>query len=159
MTGTFKTWWRARTGREQAMLLAMIALAAIVFAWLLIIRPLDVALEAARTRHAAAAAALAEARAEAEAIGGAEAATPTRAPLPVDGFISRGATEAGFADARITSQGPTRAATAIPAARPQAFFGWIARMEASGLVVERLSARANSDRTISVEADLRAREP
>jgi hypothetical protein len=41
-------------------------------------------------------------------------------------------------------------------ARPQAFFGWIGQLEARGLVVESMSARANADQTIAVEAVLRA---
>ena len=50
-----------------------------------------------------------------------------------------------------------RASVAVDAARPQALFAWVLRLEQSGLVVERLSARANSDRTIAAEIALRAR--
>ena len=49
------------------------------------------------------------------------------------------------------------ATVAIDAARPQALFGWLVRLEESGLLVERLRAQANSDRTLAVEAVLRAR--
>jgi len=67
------------------------------------------------------------------------------------------ASEAGFGGARIAAQGPARASVTIDSARPQAAFGWLAQLEGSGLVVERLHARANSDRTLLVEASLRAR--
>ena len=79
------------------------------------------------------------------------------APLPIDSLIGRTAAEAGFAGARIAAQGPARASVTIDAARPQAAFGWLALLEGSGLVVERLHVQANSDRTLRVEASLRAR--
>ena len=82
---------------------------------------------------------------------------PPTAPLPLDSFIGRTSTEAGFTGARVTAQGPARASITVDAARPQAFFTWVRLMERSGLVVESLRARANSDRTLMVEAAFRAR--
>jgi general secretion pathway protein M len=76
---------------------------------------------------------------------------------PVDAMVRRSANEAGFAGARIQGQGPMRASVAIDAARPQAFFAWIAQLEQSGVVVDRLRARANNDRTVTAELVLRAR--
>jgi hypothetical protein len=47
---------------------------------------------------------------------------------------------------------------AIEAARPQALFAWVSEMERDkGLIVERLTAKANSDRTLSAEITFRAR--
>lgn len=153
MSETFSSWWRIRSPRERGLLLVMVALMAFVLGWLLVVRPLADALDAAKARHGAAVVALAEAKARA-APGRAPAAAPT---LPVDSLIGRTAAEAGFAGARIAAQGPARANVAIDAARPQALFGWLVRLEGSGLVVERLRAQANSDRTLAVEAVLRAR--
>lgn len=150
-------WWRGRTLREQRLLLVMLALAALVLGWLIVVRPLSDALDAARTRHGAAVVALGEARARDAAgrrNGGAASASVT---LPVDSQIAQSATEAGFAGARIASQGPTRASVALDAARPQALFGWVAQLERRGLAVERLRAQANADRTLSAEIALRAR--
>jgi general secretion pathway protein M len=157
MTGAAPGWWRARTPREQRLLLIMAALLVLVLGWLLVIRPLSDALDSAKRRHGAAVEALAEARVHAEAAGRRRDRRPTRSPLPVDALIGRTATEAGFAGARIAGQGPARATVAIDAARPQAFFAWVALMERSGLIVDRLSARANNDRTLAVEAAFRAR--
>jgi len=153
MTDSLSLWWRARSIREQRLLMIMFALAGLVLGWLVIVRPLGDALDAARARHGAAVVALAEARARAEAGG----AGGVAAPLPVDSLIGRTAGEAGFTGARIAAQGPARASVAIDAARPQALFAWLVRLEAGGLVVERLRAQANSDRTLSAEATLRAR--
>jgi hypothetical protein len=36
-------------------------------------------------------------------------------------------------------------------------FGWVARLEQSGLVVERLTTRLNGDRTLATELTVRKR--
>lgn len=144
-----RIWWDGRSQREQRLLLVMLALLVLVFGWLLIIRPLGDSLAAARERHDTAILALAEARARSTAT----AAPGRSAPqLPVDSLLARTAADAGFANARITAQGPARALVVIEAARPQALFGWVARLEAQGLDVGSLQARTNQDRTLYVEA-------
>ena len=150
-------WWRERSLREQRLLLVMFVLVGLVAGWLLVIRPLSDALDAAQQRHGEAVTALAEARVRAEAARRMESERGATAPLPIDGLISRTGAEAGFANARISGQGPARATFAIDAVRPQAFFAWIRLMERRGLVVESLRAQANSDRTLAVEAAFRAR--
>lgn len=147
-------WWAERSARERRLILVMLALALVVLGWLTVVRPLSDALDAAKTRQAAATVALGEARARVQQSAGPRAAAPA---LPADSLIGRTATEAGFTNARILSQGPMRASVAIDAARPQALFAWVLRLEQSGLVVERLRARANSDRTLAAEIALRAR--
>ena len=147
-------WWAERSARERRLILVMLALAVVVLGWLMVVRPLSDALDAAKTRQAAATLALGEARARVSQSAGPRGAAPA---LPADSLIGRTASEAGFTSARIASQGPMRASVAIDAARPQALFAWILRLEQSGLVVERLRARANSDRTLAAEISLRAR--
>ncbi|HWT12860.1 MAG TPA: type II secretion system protein GspM [Allosphingosinicella sp.] len=150
-------WWRLRTSREQRLLLVMLALIVLVAGWLLVIRPLSDGLDRAQRRHGDAVSALAEARARAEASRALHRDGLGAAPLPVDAFLSRTATEAGFTGARIAGQGPSAAIIAIDAARPQAFFAWVRLMERRGLVVRSLSARTNQDQTLAVEAEFRAR--
>ena len=154
MTG-IAAWWRERSLREQRLLLVMSALLGLVLGWLLIVRPLSDALDSARQRHGAALIALAEARMRAEAAGRDRGRQPA-VTLPVDAMVGRTAAEAGFANARIAAQGPAAASFAIDAARPQAFFGWVAQLERQGLEVGSLRARANQDRTIAVEVAFRA---
>jgi general secretion pathway protein M len=144
-------WWEARSVRERWLIGVMLALLAFVLAWLAVVRPLADALDAAKLRHGAAVVALAEARAHAR-----PAAGPAVAAGPADRIVAQTATEAGFTAARIARLGPGRATAAVDAARPQALFGWVAQMERRGLVVERLSARANADRTLSAEIALKA---
>lgn len=146
-------WWAQRSPREQRLLLVMLALLGLVVGWLLVVRPLGDALNAAKERHGAAVVALAEAKARAP--GAAPAGTAPA--LPVDGLVSRTAGEAGFANARVAAQAPTRATVAIDAARPQALFAWIAQLERQGVTVDSLRARVNADRTLNVEAAFVAR--
>ena len=152
-----RAWWGQRSLREQRLLLVMFALVALVALWLLAIRPLSDALDVAQERHADAVTALAQARARTAALRGRTGPTTTTAPLPIDGLIARTGAEAGFANARIAAQGPARATFALDAVRAPAFFAWIRALEARGLVVDSLRARANSDRTLAVEAAFRAR--
>jgi general secretion pathway protein M len=155
MTENLTLWWLDRSPRERTLLGIMFGLAGLLLLWLLVVRPLADQLDAAKARHNAAVIALAEARARGH---NHAAEAPTPAPtLPVDGLIARTANEAGFTGARIVGQGPNRANVTIAAARPQALFAWVARLEASGLIVERLHAQANADHTLSVEAALAAR--
>jgi general secretion pathway protein M len=149
-------WWRLRSLREQRLLLVMFALIGLVLIWLLIVRPLADALDSARRDHAEAVTALAEARARAAAGARLTAAPTPPVQLPVDALLGRTANEAGFANARIVANGPERATIAIDAAMAPAFFAWVRRMEASGLAVDSLRARANGDRTLAVEAGFRA---
>ena len=147
-------WWSQRSERERRLLLVMLGLFALVLGWLLVVRPLGEALDAAKERHGAAVVALAEAKARTRVAVPSPASAPA---LPIDSLVSRSATEAGFANARVAGQGPTRATVAIDAARPQALFGWAARLEAQGVAVASLRARANADQTLAVEAAFLAR--
>ena len=144
-------WWEARSARERLLLGIMVALLALLLVWLIVVRPLADALDAARQRHGAAVVALAEARARTPAMAGPAAAEPA------DAIVARTASEAGFTGARIARQGAAGATVAVDAARPQALFGWVAAMERHGLVVERLRAQANQDHTLSAEMTMGAR--
>ena len=156
MTARMLIWWRGRTSREQQLLLVMAGLSIIVLVWLLVVRPLDDALAEARERHGSAVVAVAEAREQAASIGRLERIAPGVLAAPLETMVSASATEAGFPIARLEPEGANQTTISIAAARPQAFFAWVGRMEAAGLVVERLSATANSDQTLSVKVTWRA---
>ena len=149
-------WFRSLSRREQKLILIMLALAALVLAWLLVVRPFSDALAEAKARHAGAALELAEARGAAAEIARLEKQGGGAAAGPLDALLSRSAGEAGFQVSRIQPAGDG-VTVAMDAARPQAFFAWAAQMEAQGLIVARLNARANADRTIAVEATFRKR--
>jgi general secretion pathway protein M len=159
MSARFTIWWRARTMREQRLLLVMAGLALLTFSWLLVIRPMEDALSEARERHGNAVIALAEARAQAQLVAGLEKNRPSDPGASLDSLLMTSAAEAGFQVARIEREGPGQATLVIDAVRPQAFFGWVATMEAErGLIVEQLGATANSDQTLSVQITFRGRK-
>jgi general secretion pathway protein M len=157
MSARLKALWRARTPRERWLLGVMFAVAALVLVWFLILRPLGDMLSAAKERHGLAVEALAEARSQAAAIAALERSRPARPGQPVETVVAAAAAEAGFQLSALQPDGAGRVSLALGAARPQALFGWVAGMEGQGLVVERLSASSNPDRTLSAQIVLRAR--
>lgn len=158
MTGTLRSWWRGRTLREQRLLLVMGALFALVLVWLLIIRPINDGLSAARERHGAAVLRLAEARGQAAAIAALAGAPQTRLEAPLTTILSNAAGEAGFTVSRAEPDGAGRATLVMGPVRPQAFFGWVRQMEERhSLLVERMNATANSDQSLSVQVTFRTR--
>jgi general secretion pathway protein M len=154
----FSSWWQARTRREHALLLILFVLFALTIAWLLVVRPLGDRLAEARERHGAAVIALGEAKLRAADIGRLERQRPAALGAPVEQAVTQSAAAAGFQLSRIEADGPGRVSLAIEAARPQALFAWVSGLETQrGLVVDRLTASSNSDRTLSVQIVLRTR--
>ena len=158
MIASLTAWWRGRSRREQILLTILFALFGITFAWLLVVRPLGDSLAAARERHGEAVIALAEAKAGAAAIGSLEKSRPAALAGPVELAVTESASAAGFQLSQIQGQGAGKVNLAIEAARPQALFAWVSEMErGKGLIVERLTAKANSDRSLSAQMTFRAR--
>lgn len=158
MIASLSTWWRARSRREQMLLLVLFVLFGITFAWLLVIRPLGDSLAHARERHSAAVIALGEARAGAAAIGRLERERRGSPAGAVERAVTESASAAGFQLSRIQGEGTGKVSLAIEAARPQALFAWVSEMETrNGLIVERLTANANSDKSLSAQITFRAR--
>jgi general secretion pathway protein M len=112
---------------------------------------------AAQRRHARAVLALAEARSRAAAIDRLRRVGASAIPGSFQLFAGTLATDAGFTVARIEPQGMRQVNIVITAARAPALFGWASEIERRGLVVDRLSARANSDATVAAEISVRAR--
>jgi general secretion pathway protein M len=157
MNARFAELWRARTPRERWLLAVMGVLLTFVLVWLLVLRPLGDMLSQARERHGLAVAELAEARQRAAAIAKLEGNRPPPLAGPLDAFVARSASAAGFQLSRLQPQGEGRVALAVDAARPQALFGWIAQLEGQGLLVETFNATPNPDRTLAAQVLLRTR--
>ena len=157
MTERFKAWWALRTTREQRLLLVMFALMAVVIVWLGVIRPVTDALASARERHATAVTRLAEIRAAAEAYRELRRSAPPPLAVPLATVIAQSAAEAGFQPTAITPDGASRVTVSLASARPIALFSWVAQLEAQGIMVERMTAKSNSDPTLGVELVLRGR--
>jgi len=154
MKAQFLTWWRERSLREQRMLLVMFALLAVTILWLGIYRPVQNRLSAAREQHQEAVVRLGDVRAQADALRALGRTGLPSLPATLADVVTQAANEAGFANATVAPQGDTRVTVSIPSARPAPVLSWIARLEARGVIVERLAARANTDPTLAVDATL-----
>ncbi len=157
MKDTLLAWWAERTPREQIMLRILGAIVAPFLVWLLILRPLGPAREAAEVRHAKAVDTLAEAHAQAAALRQLRKNPPPPLGSPITEFVRAAANETGFQLSRADPVGSDGVIIAIVSARPAAFFEWTANLERRGVFVEQLTVRANPDATIGVDAQLRAR--
>lgn len=154
----FFTWWRVRSRREQALLMAGAVIFVLVLAWLLLIRPLDDGLARAREGHADAVISLARVRAQASELGSTPANASAPLPVAVDAMLSSATAEAGFPVTRIDRQSAREATLVIESVRPQAFFAWTDRMESAGAVaVSSLSATTNTDQTLAVQVTFKAK--
>lgn len=154
MKTQFLDWWRGRSLREQRLLLVMGALLAVTILWLGIYRPIQNGLSAARERHQQAVIRLGEVRTEAAALRTLGRAGAARLPGPLAAVVMQSAAEAGFGNATVAPQGDARVSISIPSGRSAPLLRWIGSLEAGGVIVERLSARVNSDQTLSVDATL-----
>lgn len=155
MTEQILAWYRARTQREQYMVAGAGIAVLLAIAYFLIV-PLSDATASAKARHADAVIALGETQARVDAVKTlqAERAAPLDAPL--ESVIRARANDAGFALSSVTPQGSDGVQIAIASARPGALVGWIAGLESSGLLVDRLTTTDNGDRTVSVQMSLKA---
>lgn len=156
MTERLLLWYRARTLREQRLVLAGGVIAILAIAYLLIV-PLNDVLESERGRHATDVIALGETQVRIDAVKAAQAAHVAPLAEPLETLIRTRANDAGFALAAVTPQGGDRVVISIQAARPGALTGWIADLEASGVLVEQLTTTDNGDRTLGAQMTLRAR--
>lgn len=139
--------------RERILILVMLGLAVVV-AVTLVMRSRNEGGDSAGDASALSAVTRA-ARMEAEIR--AIEARPVRLPnAPLAIFVERTAHGAGFTAATV-EPGSKLVRLAIPAVSPRRFFPWLdAFVRRHGLVVERLAATPNADRTLGVAVTLRA---
>ena len=141
MIERMKEKWAAFSHREKWLVGIMLALFAVLFLWLGMIRPVAGGLEGARNNHAAAVERYAAIRMRVDAFQRLSGRRPPELGAPLDVVVSQSAGEAGFTLDRNDPQGNGRVSIAIGQARPVAFFGWLAHLETMGIEVETLNAR------------------
>lgn len=154
MIATLKLWFDGRSRREKHLLIVMAALFVVTIVWALYL-PIGDALSSAKTRYTDAVIRFGETQTRVRAVdvlrrGGAQL------PGPLDTVIRDRANDAGF---DLASVGPAPGGgvqIAIAKAKPAALLGWIATLEASGILVESLSATDNRDRTVAVQMTVKA---
>ena len=149
--------WFERSPRERGLIAVMLLLIAALLLWLGVVRPLDRSLMRAEARHQSAVAMIASTSAKAAAL----KAERVKPALPqgsdVATRIRTSAEAAGFTLARVDPGEGDRVIIAISSAKSPALFAWLTQLEQSGMFVERVNVRTNSDATIAFDATLRAR--
>jgi general secretion pathway protein M len=152
-------WFGSRSGREQRLLLVMLALLALTIVWAGIILPVTDALSTARTRHDAAVVVLAETQARVQDVKALERDRPGPLGAPLDTVIRDRANAAGFALANVTRVGDNGVQIGIGSARPGALMAWVAGLEDDGILVDTLTLTDNGDKTVAAQIALRVRGP
>lgn len=156
MIDRFNIWWEARSTRERWLFGVAGGLAALVLAWLLIIRPIDLLRESAKARHDTAIIALGRVEERLTAIENFTANPPVAVEGRISDIVMAEAVRVGFNTAQTEPTGTDGVRVIIGAVRPQSFFAWVADLEGrSGLDVDALTARPNADETLSVDVTFR----
>lgn len=156
MTERLLLWFRSRTQREQYLVLAGAAMTVLALCYFLVV-PLGDALDSARARHADAVIALGETQARVDAVKAAQASHAAPLDAPLESVVRARANDAGFALASVVPQGTDRVQLSIASARPGALVSWLAELEASGILVDRLATTDNGDHTVAVQLTLKAK--
>lgn len=138
------------------MLAIMALLAAIVFVWLGVLRPLANWTHEGRDGYRQA---LADGReidhrlAEIKIV---QARPVARLPKPLDQAVRSVAVQGGFSDVQVEPASNGTVRVSIGAVRSQAFFPWLRdAIRRHGLIVENLNVAPNSDRTLAIVMTLR----
>jgi general secretion pathway protein M len=157
MIAAFNIWFADRSLREKRLLIVMVALAALTLIWVGVILPVTDALSSARARHASAVVRVAETEARLDALKELQQNRPPPLTAPFDAIIRERANEAGFPLANVTVQAADRVKITIGTAKPGALLGWIADLEAAGILVDSLNITNNGDQTVAVDMTLKVR--
>ncbi len=156
MTDRLRLWYAALSRREQWLVAIAGVLALATIVWATAVLTLG-AMQSAHSRHADAVRRLADTDARVKAV--VEETRDRVAPPsgPLDTAIRDRAATAGFTLASDTLQADGSVDIAIASARAPVLFGWVAGLERDGLIVQRLAASDNGDRTLAVQMTLKKR--
>ncbi|OYY69733.1 type II secretion system protein GspM [Sphingomonas sp. 28-63-12] len=149
MTAAFRLWFGALSLREKRLVLVAIGLAILTLFWFGLVRPVGDGLSDSRARHNSAVLRLAATEAQLREVRDLQRRRPAPIGAPLESVVRDRAAQAGFALSSVSPAADNGVQIAIPAARPAAFFAWIADLEDSGILVETMTTSDNGDQTIS----------
>ncbi len=149
-----REWYGARSLRERRLLLLMSAVALPLLIWLLIVRPVGSAYDAALERNLAAVELNGRVRALAQG-GSARALGNVGAPgSDIALVIAERAAQSGLVLASNSAAGPNDVTISIAAAPTIAATQWLAQLERDGFAVSNLSMTPTPDGNVAVTARL-----
>lgn len=149
-------WFQARSLRERRLLIVMCALLVLTILWAGIIRPVRDGLESTRERHASAEVRLGDVQGQVAAVKAIQRGRPRLPEGPLSDVVRARADEAGFALASLDPDGD-RVRITIATAKPGALLGWIAGLEADGILVDASTITGNGDGTVAATLTLKGR--
>lgn len=149
-------WYSGRSLREKRLIFVMLALLAVTIVWAGIIRPVRDGLASTRERHMAATVRLGEVQRQVAAVKALQRGRLRAPEGPLADAIRVRADEAGFALASLDPDGD-RVRITIATAKPGALLGWIAGLEADGLLVDGSTINGNGDGTVAATLTLKGR--
>jgi general secretion pathway protein M len=150
-------WFQGRSVRERRLILVMLALLVLTILWGGIIRPVRDGLESARERHAGAEVRLGDVQRQVAQVKAIQRGRPRAPEGPLADAVRSRADEAGFALSSLEPDG-SGVRIGIATAKPGALLGWIAALEADGLLVGASTITGNGDGTVSATLTLQGRE-
>lgn len=154
MIASLTRWWQALSLREQRLVGVAAVLAAAVLLWL-ILRPLVGYLGGLGDAHKLAVERAARVEVKAALVKGADASAASNISGPLDQWLAVSAGDTGLTLDRNEARGDKAATLAIASARAPAVIGWLAQMEAQGLVIDRLTITPGTDGSVGVTAEVR----
>lgn len=152
-----REWYEGRTAREKRMLVAMIALAVPLLAWLLVVRPLNNAYDEALERHLEAVDRHGRVAALADRIKVQPARPAAPRNVELQFVVSEAAGLAGLTLAEVSPSGTDTVAVTATNARAPAASEWLRSLEARGLLVEELRMTPTAEGGVNVSARLARR--
>lgn len=153
-----RTWFDSRAPRERWLILVMLALFAATILWAGLIRPVGDGLSSTRERYDDAVIRLGETQARANAVHAILRGHPQPLGAPLPDAVRERADAAGFTLGSVDPDGDN-VRVVIPSAKAAPLLGWLAGMEADGVLVDAGTISGNGDGTVSAQLTLKARRP
>lgn len=154
MMASLTRWWQALSGREKRLVGFAGALAALVLLWL-IVRPLVGYINGLGEEHRMAVERAARVEAKAALLKSGTAPVATVVAGSIDQWLAQSAGDTGLTLDRNEARGEAAATIAIASARAPALMGWLATLEAQGLVIDRVAITPGTDGSVGVTAEVR----
>jgi general secretion pathway protein M len=156
MTAALRQWWTQLSARERVLVGVAGCMAVLVLLWL-IVRSFAGGLAdgAEAQRQALAQAARVEAKAALLTQPAEPASLAKLAAGPLDQALAQSAADTGLTVTRNDARGEKGAVIAIASARAPALVGWLAALEDSGVIVDRLNISPGTDGNVAMTAELR----
>jgi general secretion pathway protein M len=157
MIDSIRSWFDALSSREKILISVLAILLAGLIAFYGVFKPLVGAMDAGELRYQDAIERQTRIEAKAAFFDQKEQSSEAEvqsASGSIEAIVSQSAGEAGFATGAINAQTDASVTMTINAAKPTAFFHWIALLEQRGIMVSEISVNSASNETVTATLKL-----